>query len=191
MPYQREEMVTASEVARYVYCQRAWWYDHEQIRAGSFKRHTRSKGRVGKGQVNFNGQYAERLNRQLVSYDFGVTGRPDYVIDHDQLPVPVLRKMGRAPEAPYDSHVAQILVHCLLIETTLRVPPPYGIVRYNDRTFEVDYDPPAYDALMHLLHEIRAEKQQTSAPHRSHEIRRRCFGCGHQNMCQESLVPSD
>lgn len=188
MPYQREEMITASEVARYVYCQRAWWYDHELIRTGKFRRHAHRRGRLGKGQVTYQGQYAERLNRQLVSYDYGITGRPDYVIDRDSLPVPVLRKIGHAPDAPYDSHVAQILVHCLLIETTVRVPPPFGIVRYNERTFEVDYDPPAFDALMHLLEEIRSEKKHTTIPHRSHEIRRRCFGCSHQSTCDESLV---
>lgn len=26
--FKRDELLTASEVARYVYCKRAWWYDH-------------------------------------------------------------------------------------------------------------------------------------------------------------------
>lgn len=189
MPYSREEMITASEVARYVYCQRAWWYDHEQIRSGRFKKGaSRRKSRVGKGMMSYNGQYAERLNRQLVSYDYGVTGRPDYVIDRNGAPVPVLRKIGHAPENPYDSHVAQVLIHCLLIETTTQMQPPYGIVRYNDRTFEVDYDPPAFDALMQLLNEMRAEKKRSSPPPRSHDAQRRCFACSHNKICEESLV---
>jgi hypothetical protein len=32
VPYQREDLLTASEVARYVYCRRAWWYDRRQLR---------------------------------------------------------------------------------------------------------------------------------------------------------------
>jgi hypothetical protein len=27
MSFKRHELLTASEVARYVYCQRAWWFD--------------------------------------------------------------------------------------------------------------------------------------------------------------------
>lgn len=30
--YRREELLTASEIARFVYCQRAWGYDREKIR---------------------------------------------------------------------------------------------------------------------------------------------------------------
>ena len=27
--FKKKDLLTASEVARYVYCQRAWWYDHK------------------------------------------------------------------------------------------------------------------------------------------------------------------
>lgn len=27
MDFKKDELVTASEVARYIYCKRAWWYD--------------------------------------------------------------------------------------------------------------------------------------------------------------------
>ena len=30
--YRKEELITASEVARYVYCQRAWSYDRSSVR---------------------------------------------------------------------------------------------------------------------------------------------------------------
>jgi hypothetical protein len=29
MTFKRDELIVATEVARYVYCQRAWWYDHK------------------------------------------------------------------------------------------------------------------------------------------------------------------
>ncbi len=31
--YRREDLLTASEIARYVYCQRAWAYDRRWIRS--------------------------------------------------------------------------------------------------------------------------------------------------------------
>ncbi|MCI0708862.1 MAG: hypothetical protein L0154_01755 [Chloroflexi bacterium] len=37
MTFKRNELIVASEVARYVYCQRAWWYDHK-IRSRRRKR---------------------------------------------------------------------------------------------------------------------------------------------------------
>ena len=138
--------------------------------------------------LSYQGKHAGRLRRQLVSYEYGVTGRPDYIVEHDGYPIPVLRKLGRAPEAPYDSHVAQILVHCLLIEAMIRLPPPYGVIRYDDRTFEVVYDPPAFEALVQLLNEIRAEREHGSPPARSHEVKRRCFACRHRKGCEESLT---
>lgn len=29
MSFKRDELLTASEVARYIYCKRAWWYDRQ------------------------------------------------------------------------------------------------------------------------------------------------------------------
>lgn len=37
MTFKRDELVVASEVARYAYCQRAWWYDHKVRSRRRFK----------------------------------------------------------------------------------------------------------------------------------------------------------
>jgi CRISPR-associated exonuclease Cas4 len=137
----------------------------------------------------YRGPNANKLRQQMVSWEYGLTGSPDYVVDHDGQPIPVLKKSGSAPDhEPHDSHVAQILVHCLLVHETMQSPPPYGIIRYDDRTFEVDYTEPAVTALLELVDEMRVRRQGDDLPARSHDMRRRCYACGHRRGCEETLV---
>lgn len=141
-------------------------------------------------QKRYSGPYSRQLNRQLVSWEYGVTGRPDFIVDHQGSPIPILKKRGKAPaNSAHASHVAQVLVYCLLIHETTDTAPPYGIIRYRDRTFEVDYDAPTADALLDLIDEVRAAKQAegTIAP-RSHNEERHCYACSHRKTCNERLI---
>lgn len=132
---------------------------------------------------------APALRHQLVSYKYGITGKPDLIIEHDGYPIPVLVKSGRANNSPHESHVAQIIIYCLLIEETTSITPPYGIVRYDNRTFEVDYDEETYNSLLQLLDEMHTEREQFANPlPRSHKIQQRCYACRHRKHCDESLV---
>lgn len=137
----------------------------------------------------YQGENANKLRQQMVSWEYGLTGLPDYVVDHDGHPIPVLKKSGSAPDhEPHDSHVAQILVHCLLVHETMQSPPPYGIIRYDDRTFEVDYTEQAVTALLELIDEMRVRWQKDTIPARSHDSTRRCYACQHRGICEETLV---
>lgn len=136
---------------------------------------------------DYEGPYKQRLRWQLVSYEYGVTGRPDFILADGESPVPVMVKKGKAPgDYPHDSHVAQILVYCLLIHQAVDHAPRYGVIRYDDRTFEVDYNEPVVLDLLELIDEIRA--QHNSLPDRSHADERRCVACSHRRICDESLT---
>jgi CRISPR-associated exonuclease Cas4 len=137
----------------------------------------------------YRGENAGKLRQQMVSWEYGLTGSPDYVVDHNGQPIPVLKKSGQAPDhEPHDSHVAQILVHCLLVHETMQSPPPYGVIRYDDRTFEVDYTEQAVTALLELVDEMRGRRQADTIPARSHDSRQRCYACRYRGECEESLV---
>ena len=134
----------------------------------------------------YRGDMAGKLRGRLVSWEYGVTGKPDFIIDHHGLPVPVLVKHRKAPESSaHDSHIAQILIYCLLVHETSNIAPPYGIIRYKDRTFEVDYNAHSVDAVLDLVDEIHAT--QGHLPHRTHETEQRCFACQYRKMCDQSL----
>ena len=87
---------------------------------------------------------ADSVPKTLVSARFGISGRPDLLIDTGDGMVPVeLKHSTRAPRGPHphDSHRAQLLVYCLLVEENFRVRVPYGIVRYQgDQDRVVPFD---------------------------------------------------
>src|SRR5690606_6391394 len=92
-------------------------------------------------------------------YDSGLrlTGKPDYVVDiGGGVRVPVEVKSAPAPDEPYDSHVMQLAVYCLLLERDSAKRPPYGLLRYRDRTFQVDYTPALESSLLKLIASVRA-----------------------------------
>ena len=129
----------------------------------------------------------QRLDRPLFSRHFGLTGRPDYIVADGADLIPVEVKSTRAPARPYDSHVVQLAAYCLLVEETSGRRPPYGILRYADRTLEIPYTDELEDELLAVLEAMREDLAEGDAP-RNHEDARRCAACGHREQCKERLV---
>jgi CRISPR-associated exonuclease Cas4 len=116
-----------------------------------------------------------------------LTGKPDYLIEKNGLIIPVEVKSGRAPEAPYDSHIYQLASYCLLVEKTYHKRPPYGIIHYEGRDFAVDYTPELEASLRDLLAEMQRDERKKEVP-RSHDQASRCKRCGYRNVCDQSLA---
>ena len=128
-----------------------------------------------------------KLEKPLFHAALDLTGKPDYLIEKDGRIIPVEVKSGRAPEAPYDSHIFQLASYCLLVEKTYGKRPPYGIIHYENRDFAVDYTRDLESALMELLADIKADDVKRDVP-RSHEQTSRCARCGFRSVCDQSLV---
>lgn len=124
--------------------------------------------------------------RPIYSRRLGLTGKPDYIVRHHHKPIPVEVKSRRAPRQPYDSHIFQLAAYCLLVEEKYGQRPEYGIIRYSDRSFEVDFTSELEKQLLIMLEEMR-QHNKTHAQHRSHEDANRCAGCGYRDICQERL----
>jgi CRISPR-associated exonuclease Cas4 len=116
-----------------------------------------------------------------------LTGKPDYLIEQNGQIIPVEVKSGRAPEAPYDSHIYQLASYCLLVEKTYGKRPPYGIIHYNNRDFAVDYTQELEASLLDLLAQMKRDEHKKQVP-RSHEQAARCARCGFRKVCDQSLV---
>ncbi len=127
-----------------------------------------------------------RLEKPLYDPVSGLTGRPDYLVEENSALIPVEVKSGRAPSIPYDSHVFQLAAYCLLVERTYGKRPPYGILRYRDRTFSIDYTPDLENALEDLLGAIRLQERRGEAD-RSHQEPARCARCGFRAICNQRL----
>lgn len=139
-----------------------------------------------------------KVEKPLYDAETGLTGRPDYLVAQEDAAIllPVEVKSTRAPASPYDSHVFQLAAYCLLVEKTYKTRPPYGILKYRDRTFAIDYTPALTLELSHLLDEIRQDQQRvgrkSSKAHaggldRSHEEPARCARCGYRRICDQRL----
>ncbi|MCZ2121005.1 MAG: CRISPR-associated protein Cas4, partial [Anaerolineales bacterium] len=111
----------------------------------------------------------------------------DYLIEKNGQLIPVEVKSGRAPEAPYDSHIFQLASYCLLVEKTYAKRPPYGIIHYENRDFAIDYTQELETALIELLADMKEDDLKREVP-RSHEQVARCKRCGYRDVCDQSLA---
>ena len=126
------------------------------------------------------------LEKPLYDHDLGLTGKPDYLVEHEGQLVPVEVKTGRTPEAPYDSHIFQLAAYCLLVEKTYAKRPAYGIIHYPHRDFAVDYTAELETALLEQLAEMRRDEVRRNVP-RSHDEPMRCRSCGFRKVCDQKL----
>lgn len=115
-----------------------------------------------------------------------LTGKPDYLIKQGDVHIPVEVKSGFAPATPYASHVFQLLAYCLLVERASGQRPPYGIVKYRNRSFAIDYTAEQELALLDLLDEMRLTERKGEAD-RSHQETARCARCGFRSVCNQKL----
>ena len=137
-----------------------------------------------------------RVEKPLYDPETGLTGRPDYLVEQDggETLIPVEVKSARAPSVPYDSHVFQLAAYCLLVERVYGRRPPYGLLRYRDKTFAIDYTPSVEQELEALLEQMRRDVARSTSraktvqpPARSHEEAARCARCGYRKVCDQRL----
>jgi CRISPR-associated exonuclease Cas4 len=128
-----------------------------------------------------------KLEKPLFYSALELTGKPDYLIEKNGQIIPVEVKSGRAPEAPYDSHIYQLAAYCLLVEKTYRKRPPYGIIHYNNRDFALDYTRELEESLLDLLADMKRDEHKHDVP-RSHEQAARCAKCGFRKVCDQRLT---
>jgi CRISPR-associated exonuclease Cas4 len=128
-----------------------------------------------------------RCDRPLFSQRYALTGRPDYLVRlHGDL-IPVEVKSGMSPRRPYRAHILQLAAYCLLVEEQEGRAPPFGILKYSDRAFEIDYSPALRVKLLETLDAIRRGLRAPNVD-RSHDEAARCRGCGYRDQCEQRLA---
>jgi CRISPR-associated exonuclease Cas4 len=128
-----------------------------------------------------------KVEKPLFYAALDLTGKPDYLIEKNGQLIPVEVKSGKAPDAPYDSHIFQLASYCLLVEKTYGKRPPYGVIHYENRDFAIDYTRELESALIELLADMKEDDIKREVP-RSHEQASRCKRCGFRNVCDQSLA---
>ncbi len=130
--------------------------------------------------------WGSKVEKPLYDPMLGLVGKPDYLVEKNGRIIPVEVKSGRAPQAPYDSHIYQLASYCLLVEKTMGSRPPYGIIHYEDRDFAIDYTRELELALLDILAEMRRDERRGEV-NRSHENSARCARCGFRHVCEQKI----
>ncbi len=125
--------------------------------------------------------------KPLVARRLGLVGKPDYLLNLRGRLVPVEVKPGRRADRPYESDLMQLAAYCVLVEETSGEAPPYGLLRYAERTFRLDYTEQIRDRLLDILDEMRLALADVDCD-RSHDDARRCANCGFLEQCADALV---
>jgi len=122
------------------------------------------------------------VEEPLYDSRLGLAGKPDYLVRQGEQIIPVEVKTGRTPTGPHDAHIYQLAAYCLLVERTYGRRPPYGILRYPERTFAIDYTEELENSLLAILAEMRRDERRGENS-RSHEQPARCARCGYRSHC--------
>jgi len=127
-----------------------------------------------------------KVEKPLYDPISGLTGKPDYLIEENGVFIPVEVKSSRAPNLPHDSHIYQVAAYCLLVERTYTKRPPYGLLRYRDKTFSIDFTRVLQHELEDMLEAMRNQEKRGEAE-RSHQEPARCARCGYRSICNQRL----
>lgn len=121
----------------------------------------------------------------LVSPRYRLSGRPDAVRRRpDGSLVPVELKHRPLPRhGPFRSHEVQLAAYCLLIEEATGLPPPFGVLRYDDAEIVVPWGAHARRRLLALLAEVRAPYDGRADPSPA-----KCARCSWSPTCDASLA---
>lgn len=125
--------------------------------------------------------------RPLRSRQFGISGKPDYIIrDKNNVLMPVELKSGLASR-PHRGHVLQLAAYCLLIEETYGKTVPHGIIVYGDgKQHLISFDSDLKAELLSTVGDMRRCWNE-GHPRRTHNSRRKCSSCLLREDCNYRL----
>ena len=128
----------------------------------------------------------ESPGRLLYSHRLKVMGKPDLLIKQKTMIIPVEVKTGKTPREPYQTHIMQLVTYCHLVEENYHVRPTYGIIRYPNQEFPIQYTEALEQELQRIVGEMRVKRGWEDV-HRSHNQHGKCASCGFREVCSERL----
>lgn len=104
----------------------------------------------------------------LYSDRLQLKGKPDYIMKDGDHVYPVEVKTGKTPAAPYPGHIMQLMAYCALIEDTYHSVPEYGVIKYPEKEYRIDYTEQQKTALKQMLEELKKVKESGIEPTCTH-----------------------
>jgi CRISPR-associated exonuclease Cas4 len=130
----------------------------------------------------------ERVEKALYSRRYRLTGKPDYIVrDEADAMIPIEVKPNRNAHGPRHSDTMQLMAYGILVEEKFGVRPEYGLLKYRDDVFRIEFSDELRHEFFEILQEMRDARHATNV-HRSHNDPMRCKYCGYRQECDERLV---
>ena len=127
------------------------------------------------------------LHRPLMSFRYGLTGKPDYLVETNEGIVPVeVKSHDSLRSGPYPSDISQLTAYCVLVEDATGVVPPYAIIQYANRPWRIQFTRQMRKEVLRVIDEMRSARQSQSV-HRNHTQPGRCRACGFWDVCDERI----
>jgi len=117
-----------------------------------------------------------RPARVLRSANYGIAGKPDYLILEHGKVAPVEVKPTRQSDRPWLRDVVQLAAYCLLVDETHLHFAGYGYLRYANRTFKIDFTETMRAELLRTAERLRADLAADDVDP-DHDDPRRCARC--------------
>ena len=144
--------------------------------------------RVGlSGRVVASDAGVARPARVLRSARYGISGKPDYLVEEHGRVAPVELKPSRRADAPWLRDVVQLAAYCLLVEETDPRFAGYGYLRYATRTFRIDFSDSLRAELLRTAEALRADLSAGDVDP-NHADAGRCVRCALVTVCGKSLT---
>jgi CRISPR-associated exonuclease Cas4 len=119
--------------------------------------------------------------RILYARSMPLVGKPDFILKKGNTLIPVEIKRGRTPSSPYSNHILQLYAYCILINDTYHTRPKYGVIRYPDKEFTVQFPDSVEKTITDLVNEMLIEKQRGFS---RADLRNVCKNCLlHRELC--------
>jgi len=115
-----------------------------------------------------------------------LAGKPDYIIQKNKKIIPVEYK-STVHKHPRKNHIYQLAAYCHLIEENSKSFVPYGVLVYNDKTFNISYDPKLRFELEEIISSMR-NIMKSGKIYRNHNEINRCKNCSMRNNCDLKLI---
>lgn len=128
-----------------------------------------------------------RVEKPLYSARYRLVGKPDYIVqDEAGAPIPIEVKPSRRAAQPYEVDIMQLMAYGLLVEEEYGTRPAFGLLKYREAVFRVEFTDELRGRLFELMEEMRQARQAYNVP-RSHADARRCQACGYRQACNERI----
>ncbi len=186
LPLLDDYLARITQVVSLMWLIGASYWLKRSLSLGREVKNKKEKLKMPDGEVDYVDIYDQK-SKLFSSDKYRLRGRPDYIIRDNSHKIPVEIKTGRVPKGPFFSHILQTSAYCLLIEEETGKSPPYGIVKYGDEEFEVEYDDELKELLLEKLNDMR-DIFQTEDVHRNHNRKGKCRNCSRREICPESLA---